>query len=164
MTRINTTSATEGYQVRRKRMLRIALMVITSLLLCCGIPGYWLFHQSLHGHPERIYPHYSQELDVYGQRLETGDVQFVEGRGYAVPQFLIDKGVKWVYKSGSCYGIVFTSMLDNPTPMLWFSPGGFDPIPREVAKIFNEPQAEWRQLSPTWGMCYKPWWLNAEPG
>ena len=141
---------------RPKRWIVLPILFVSF----CGFVTYWLYHQRMYERPERIYPHYSRELEVYGQRLESGDVRSEQGRGYAIPQFLIDKGAKTVTKHGRCYAIWFSSLLDNPTPVLWYSPAGFDPVPPELAKVVAEPQAKWQQHSPTWGACYLPWWLN----
>lgn len=139
-----------------RRFLRLLLPVSVVLLGCFGLPLGWLQHQRMHERPELIYPHYSQELDAYGRRLEVGDVLYVEGRGYAIPQFLIDKGAKWIVRQGDCYVVVFNSFLDNPTPELWYCPGGFDPMPAAAGKVATDPKARWQQLAPRWAARYNP--------
>lgn len=140
--------------------LKRAILPLLFVAVFCGLGCYWLYHLRMYEHPERIYPHYSRELAEYGQRLESGDVHYEPDRGYAIPQFLIDKGAKSITKHERCYVVWFSSLLDNPTPVLWYSPAGFDPVPHELTKIVGEPKTKWQQLSPTWGACYMPWWLN----
>lgn len=142
--------------MNRFRRWRVPLLLTAC---CIGLFGYWAFHQCLHANPERIHSHYSRELNKYGARLAGGDVRH-DAYGYAIPQFLIDKGAKSVTQHGRCYAIWFSSFLDNPTPVLWFSPNGFDPMPPELAKVAGEPQARWQQLSPTWSACELPWWVT----
>ena len=76
--------------------------------------------------------------------------------GYAIPQFLIDKGAKLVVRQGGCYVVVFYSFLDNPSPELWYSPAGFDPMPAEAVKVASDPKTRWQQLAPQWAACYDP--------
>ncbi len=141
---------------RRKRILRIALLLLALCLCCCGLPLNWLHHQRMHEHPERIYPHYKRELQEYGRCLEAGEVLQVEGRGYAIPQFLIDKGAKRTVKIDECFVVVFYSILDNPSPQLWFCPAGFDPIPTPVEKVATNPNSRWQLLATQWASCYDP--------
>lgn len=136
------------------------IVISLALVAVCALVLHWLYHRRMAGRPALIYSHYQRDLEDYGQRLANGGVQSEPSRGYAIPQFLLDKGAKLVTKNGGRYAVWFTSMLDNPTPVLWYSPNGFDPPPPELAKVLVEPKALWQQLSPKWGACYLPWWLN----
>jgi hypothetical protein len=134
----------------------VALPAVVIIGGCCGFPLYWLHHERMNEHPERIYPYYKRELHEYGRRLEAGDVRYVEDRGYGIPRFLIDKGAKWVVKNEDCYVVVFHTFVDNPTPELWYSPAGFDPMPPTAAKLAADPKARWQPLAPQWAACYRP--------
>ena len=120
----------------------------------------WLYDKSMVDNPAQIHWHYRQSLNEYGERLAMGDVRFVENRGYAIPQFLIDHGATITSKKGQCYIVWFSSMLDNPTPALIYCSNGFDPLPPELENMVREPKSKWRKLSDKWSECQWPWWVN----
>jgi hypothetical protein len=106
--------------------------------------------------PEKIYPHYKQELQVYAERLDAGVVhESVPNRGYDLPQCLIDNGARYCNKFGNCYCITFESLLDNPVPELWYSPTGFTDVPQIVSEV-KHLKARWQKLDTNWACCYRP--------
>ena len=46
----------------------------------------------MQNNPAAVYRHYKTDLDRYAQRLQAKEVSFVKGRGYEIPQYLIDYG------------------------------------------------------------------------
>ena len=139
---------------RLRRVAVVLLPVVAVLIGCCGLPLYLLNHLRMHDKPEYLYGYYESRLQDYGRRLEVGDVNSVEGRGYGIPQYLIDHGARYCTKHGDCFCVSFGSFLDNPTPQLWYSPRGFDPMPAELTRSFRNPVHQWIPLAPQWAACY----------
>lgn len=140
---------------RYRAIIVIGLAVLGTMFLCCGMLSYWLFHQSMNDKPELLYVHYEVELQEYASRLESGDERFVEGRGYGLPKYLIDHGARYCTKHGDCFCIEFGFMGDEDVPELWYSPRGFDPLPRELADANSKGVHKWTPLSPSWAACYR---------
>jgi hypothetical protein len=122
----------------------------------CLLPLNLLKHQRMKDRPELVYRCYEHELQEYGRRLQIGDVRYVEGRGYGLPQYLIDHGARYCVKKGNCFCVFFGFILDDPIPELWFSPSGFDPMPPEIAEDCRTQQGQWETLSSQWGAYYRP--------
>jgi hypothetical protein len=138
-----------------QRLLSVTVLATVTIGGFCGLPFYWLKHQWMQDNPPSVYRYYQAELDRYAQRLQTGAVRYVEGRGYGIPQFLIDHGARYVVKKGDCYVVIFGFMPTDAVPELWFSPDGFDPIPAELASVKNgKGYFHWKQLSAHWGACH----------
>ena len=140
---------------RLRREARLALPVVAVLLGCCGLPLYWLNHQRMQDKPEALYPYYESRLQDYGRRLAAGDVNYEEARKYGIPQYLIDHGARYCTKHGDCFCVSFGAFLDNPTPELWYSPNGFDPMPAELAHMNRNGVRQWIPLAPQWAACYR---------
>jgi hypothetical protein len=138
-----------------RRVLVVLLPTVAALLGCCGLPLYWLQHQRLQDDPAAVYRQYEAELHRYAERLQAGDVNNVEGRGYGIPQFLIAHGARYVVKRGDCYVVVFGFMPTDAVPELWFNANGFDPLPPELDELKRQSGfLQWEQLSPQWGACH----------
>jgi hypothetical protein len=138
-----------------QRVVMVALPVVAGMLVCCGLPLYWSHQQRMQDNPARVYRHYQSELHRYAERLQAGEVRYVEGRGYALPQFLIDQGARYVIKIDDCFVVVFGFMPTDAVPELWFSPNGLNPRPRTLERrAHGKGHFEWEQLSPNWGACY----------
>jgi hypothetical protein len=149
----------ENEQPRRRlrKWRRVALFVFGSALVlagCSGPPAWWLYDRYGYATPEVVYGRYEPELHAYARRLEAGEVRRVEGRGYAIPPFLIDKGARLVVEKDGCFVVVFESLLDNPVPELWYSPTGFDPMPSDLSASLRDPRVDKQWLSPHWIACY----------
>ena len=142
-----------------KRLWHVGLFavpVIALLLGCCGFPLYWFNHQRMQDRPELLHPYYKARLQDYGHRLKAGEVVSVEGRGYGIPQYLIDHGARYCTKHGDCYCISFGFIADSAIPELWYSPRGFEPMPEELARMNRGwPRHRWIPLAPQWAACYR---------
>jgi len=137
------------------RILAVTLAAATIIGGCCGLPFYWLQHQRMRNNPAAVYRHYQPELHRYAERLQAGEVHSVEGRGYAIPQFLIDHGARYVVQKGDCFVVIFEFLPTDAVPELWFSPNGFDPLPPDLAALKQDKEYfRWEQLSPQWGACH----------
>jgi hypothetical protein len=122
---------------------------------CGGLPLYWLQHQWMQDNPAAVCRHYESELHRYAERLQAGEVRSVEGRGYAIPQLLIDHGARYVVKQGDCFVVSFRFMPTDAVPELWFSPNSFDPLPPDLEALKqSKGYFRWEQLSPQWGACH----------
>src|SRR5437868_6512761 len=99
-----------------RRVVVVALPVVAILLGCCGLPMHLLNHQRMQDAPELLYPYYESRLHDYGRRLEAGEVIFVEGRGYGIPQYLIDHGARYCTKHGDCFCVSFGFIADSTVP------------------------------------------------
>jgi hypothetical protein len=126
-----------------------------GMLGCCGVPLYFVFHLRMNDKPELLYDHYESRLQDYGRRLEAGEVNSIEGRGYGIPQYLIDHGARYCTKHGNCYCISFGFIADSAVPQLWYCPTGFDPMPTELAHINRNGVRRWIPLARQWAACYR---------
>jgi hypothetical protein len=139
---------------RLRQILLVALPTAVVLGGCCGLSLYWLMHQRMQDNPAAVYRCYKAELHRYAERLQAGEVRYVEGRGYGIPQFLIDHGARYVVKKGDCYVVIFGFMPTDAVPELWFSPNGFDPLPLDLETLkHGKGYFHWEQLSSQWGAC-----------
>lgn len=141
-----------------KRLRKIVIPLLAATFIfggCCGLPLYWLHHQRMQDDPALVYRHYDRELHRYAERLVSGEVYSEPNRGYAIPQFLIDHGARYVVKKDECFVVVFGFMPTDAVPELWYSPKGFDPLPAglEVLKQHSG-YFHWEELSPNWGACF----------
>ncbi|VTR96244.1 unnamed protein product [Gemmata massiliana] len=141
---------------KRWRRVRSALIVTAVLFGCCGLPLYFVNHLRMQDRPELLYPYYESRLQDYGRRLSAGAVNYEETRKYGIPQYLIDHGARYCTKHGDCFCVSFGSFFDTPTPELWYSPSGFDPMPEELAQMNRGwPRHQWIPLAPQWAACYR---------
>lgn len=140
---------------RLQPVARLTLLVGAVLLCCCGLPLDWLNHQRMQDKPERLYPYYKSQLNDYGRRLSAGEMNYEEVRKYGIPQYLIDHGARYCTKHGDCFCVSFGAFPDNPTPELWYSPNGFDPMPAELAHMNRNGVRRWLPLAPQWAACYR---------
>ncbi len=140
---------------RLRRILLVVLPAVAVLGSCGGLLGYWLRHLRMQDNPAAVYRYYRPELHRYAERLQAGEVHSVAGRGYGIPQFLIDHGARYVVKEGDCFVVVFGFMPTDAVPELWFSPRGFDPLPPDLEALKRgKGYFRWEPLSPQWGACY----------
>jgi len=138
-----------------RSLMIFALPIAAVVFSCCRLPLAWLESQKIEDNPALVYRQYEPELQRYAERLQAGEVSSVAGRGYDIPQFLIDRGAKSVRKDGNCFVIYFGFLPTESVPELWFSPGGFDPLPPGlVSRKKDEPYFLWEPLSPHWGACH----------
>jgi hypothetical protein len=82
-------------------------------------------------------------------------VNSVAGRGYGIPQYLIDKGARYCTKHGDCFCVRFGFIADSAVPELWYSPSGFDPMPAELAHMNRNGVYKWIPLASQWAACYR---------
>jgi hypothetical protein len=105
--------------------------------------------------PAAVYRHYEPDFHRFAERLQAGEIRGIEGRGYAMPQFLIDHGAQYVVKKGDCFVVIFSFMPTDAVPELWFSPSGFDPLPPDLeSRKQGNGYFHWEQLSSQWGACH----------
>jgi hypothetical protein len=130
------------------------LAVVALVFGCCGLPLYLLDHQRMQNNPKRIFRRYEPELRGYAHRLEAGEVYSEEGRGYAIPPFLIDHGARYTTKEGDCFVISFGFMPTDAVPELWYCPKGFDPLPEALADRKRHSYFQFVQLAPDWAECH----------
>ncbi len=137
--------------------LRKSLRIIAPIAVM-GMAVWWILvwyqHQRMNDRPELLFQEYESQLNEYASRLTTGEVISVDGRGYGIPQYLIDHGAKSCTKHGNCFCIWFYQYLDNPTPQLWYSPDGFDPMPVEISNKKRGGYSEWIPLAQKWAALY----------
>jgi hypothetical protein len=142
--------------MNRRGLLAVgALAIAAVVLVCCGLPLFVLNHLRMRDRPELLYGYYEGELDDYVRRLETGEVIYVEGRGYGIPQYLIGHGARYCTKHGDCFCITFGFIADSAVPELWYSLTGFEPMPAELADLNRNGVYEWIPLAPNWAACYR---------
>lgn len=134
-----------------------AASILAAVSGCCGVPLYFVNHLRLQNNPDGLYWRYKDELHEYARRLDAGDVEFVEGCGYAVPQCLIDHGACRCVKRADCFCVTFCQdFFDTPLPELWYSPSGFAPVPEPVAKMNRDwPRHKWVPLTRNWAANYR---------
>ena len=98
-------------------MFVVLLPTAVVLLGCCGLSLYLLNHVRMQDKPEALYWHYESRLEDYAGRLEAGEVIYVEGRGYGIPQYLIDHGARYCTRHGDCFCVSFGFIADSAVPM-----------------------------------------------
>jgi len=114
-----------------------------------------LQRDAMQDNPGAVFRHHGPELLDYGRRLTGGEVRYVEGRGYALPQFLIDAGARYAVIEGDAFVVGFGFMPTDAVPELWFSPKGFEPWPTSLAERRRRNSFfRFQQLAPNWGECY----------
>lgn len=132
--------------------LAAAFLVIGA---CCGLLLHCLHHWRMQDNPALLYRYYERELHEYAERLEAGEVRKDARRGYAIPQFLIDHGARYVIKNEDCFVVVLGFMPTDPVPELWYSPKGFNPLPPRLEELKKgRGYFDWEELSPNWGACF----------
>ena len=114
----------------------------------------WINESRMQDRPELLYFAHEKELADYAQRLDSDQVQFVEGRGFGIPPYLIDYGARYCTKHGDCFCISFGFMADSSVPELWYSPEGLKPPPPPLANKLKEGVRRWQILAPKWAACY----------
>ena len=140
---------------RWRRLTRFTLPIAAVLFCCCGVPLYFVNHLRMQDRPELLYPYYESRLHDYGRRLSAGDVNYEETRKYGIPQYLIDHGARYCTRHGECFCISFGCFADSAVPELWYSSGGFDPLPEELACLNRNGVYKWIPLAPQWAACYR---------
>ncbi len=81
--------------MRRLPLILVVLLLVVAVIGgCFGVPLCLLQHQQMQDKPELVYRHYERELQDYGRRLQGGEVRYVEGRGYGLPDYLIAHGAR----------------------------------------------------------------------
>jgi hypothetical protein len=114
-----------------------------------------LQHHRMQDNPAAVYRCYESDLHRYAERLQGGEIRSIDGRGYDIPQFLIDHGARSVVKKGECFVVIFGFLPTDAVPELWFSPSGFDPLPPELnARKQGKGHFDCEQLSPQWAACH----------
>ena len=142
--------------MKRLREYAVPLLVVVGALAgCCGLPLYCLHHMRMQDNPALVYRCYERELHRYAERLEAGNVYHEPNRGYAIPQFLIDHGARYVVKKDECFVVVFGFMPTDAVPELWYSPKGFDHLPPGLEELKRKSgYFQWEQLSHHWSACH----------
>ena len=127
--------------------------IVGAVLVVASVASWAIRDARADRDPARVYSRYSSELAAYAERLQTGRVPRDSNGEYAMPQFLIDRGATHVRREGECFVITFGFMPSDAVPELWFSPTGFDPLPKELAERKHHPYFRFVQLSDEWAEC-----------
>jgi hypothetical protein len=142
--------------MKRLRKKVVSLLATTFIIGgCCGLPLYWLRQHRMQNDPALVYRHYERQLHSYAERLMAGAVYSEPDYGYAIPQFLIDHGARYVRKQNDCFVVIFGFMPTDAVPELWYSPKGFAPLPTRLEELKrHSAYFRWEELSPNWGACF----------
>jgi hypothetical protein len=103
--------------------------------------------------PGQLFREREKELREYVSRINAEKVDFDDKQGYAIPQFLIDAGARYVKKKDGCIVISFGFLPTDAVPELWYCQVGFDPIPKGLVERKQMTFFQWEQLAPDWGFC-----------
>jgi hypothetical protein len=125
------------------------LLVGSAVVSACGCG-----ELDTNRHPDAVFRRHEADLRDYVRRIQAGDVAFVEGRGYGIPQFLSDAGARAVQKEeDGCIVIFFDFMPTDAVPELWYSEKGFTPLPKGLEQRKQRAVFKWTELAPDWGYC-----------
>lgn len=139
----------------QNRPIRIRLLILTVAVLATVAPASWfIWNLRTDDHPARTYWRYSSRLAQYAERLQAGRVAIDSNGEYAIPQFLIDRGARHVFREGTCYVITFGFLPTDAVPELWFSPSGFDPLPKAIDERRHRAYFQFSRLNREWAECY----------
>jgi hypothetical protein len=109
--------------------------------------------KNTHPDPVQIFREREAVLRKYVRQIDDGQIKQVESCGYPIPQSLIDAGVKAVTTQDGCVVITFWFLPTDAVPELWYSPRGFDPLPKGLEERKRENYFESEQLTPDWFFC-----------
>jgi hypothetical protein len=144
----------------RSRLSWVLVGFLLPIFVITPVVGFavWLLPSGVReDHPIPVFRKHEAELREYAESVRTGKVESsTEGwGGYPMPQWLVDEGAKHTDLRDGCVVITFFFMPTDAIPELWYSPAGFDPMPKALQERKQKPFFRWEQLAPDWGVC---WW------
>ena len=104
--------------------------------------------------PTEVFERNEADIRLYVSNIQAGKIpERASGNGYAILQVLADHDATYVQKDGNCVVITFAFMPTDAVPQLWYSPGGFDPLPQPFAALTTHKYFKWQRIRNDWAYC-----------